>query len=120
MHQVKQDRRLNAAARRHTRDMTTHRCFDHVCAGEPGMTNRLHDYLAGASAWGYGENIAWGEERIGTPKAIVRAWMHSPGHRENILNPDFRQIGVGVVWGSPVPLRTTSGTYTTDFGYASH
>ena len=38
-----------------------------------------------------GENIAFGFE---TPRALVSAWMHSPGHRANILNRDFRRIGV--------------------------
>jgi uncharacterized protein YkwD len=38
-----------------------------------------------------GENIAYGYE---TPRALVRAWMHSPGHRANILNPRFHRIGI--------------------------
>jgi uncharacterized protein YkwD len=38
-----------------------------------------------------GENIAFGYE---TPRALVSAWMHSKGHRENILNPHFHRIGV--------------------------
>jgi len=38
-----------------------------------------------------GENIAYGYE---TPGALVSAWMHSKGHRENILNPHFHRIGV--------------------------
>jgi uncharacterized protein YkwD len=38
-----------------------------------------------------GENIASG---FSTPRALVSAWMHSPGHRANILNPHFHRIGV--------------------------
>jgi uncharacterized protein YkwD len=38
-----------------------------------------------------GENIAAGYE---TPRQLVGAWMHSPGHRANILNKDFHRIGV--------------------------
>ena len=38
-----------------------------------------------------GENIAFGYE---TPRALVSAWMHSAGHRANILNPHFHRIGV--------------------------
>jgi uncharacterized protein YkwD len=38
-----------------------------------------------------GENIAYGYE---TPRALVSAWMHSPGHRANILNRHFHRIGV--------------------------
>ena len=41
-----------------------------------------------------GENIARGQA---TPKAVVDAWMNSSGHRANILNASFTQIGVGYV-----------------------
>ena len=43
-----------------------------------------------AAAWTYGENIAYGGEQHGTPKAISKAWMKSPGHRANILNRTSR------------------------------
>ena len=43
-----------------------------------------------------GENIAWGYR---SPQAVVDGWMNSPGHRANILNEDFHQMGVGVVPG---------------------
>ena len=41
-----------------------------------------------------GENIAYG---YSTPQAVVNGWMNSEGHRKNILNPNFTQIGVGYV-----------------------
>lgn len=40
------------------------------------------------------ENIAMGQS---TPQAVVDAWMNSEGHRANILNANFTQIGVGYV-----------------------
>lgn len=43
-----------------------------------------------------GENIAAGQP---TPSAVVNAWMNSPGHRANILNPEFKSLGVGYVSG---------------------
>lgn len=39
-----------------------------------------------------GENIAMGQT---TPAAVMNSWMNSPGHRANILNPNYNQIGVG-------------------------
>lgn len=39
-----------------------------------------------------GENIAWGQK---TPKQVMEGWMNSPGHRANILNPNFTAIGIG-------------------------
>lgn len=41
-----------------------------------------------------GENIAQGQK---TPEEVVKAWMNSQGHRENIMNPSFTHIGVGYV-----------------------
>jgi uncharacterized protein YkwD len=59
-----------------------------------------------------GENIATG---FLTPREVVRAWMGSTGHCQNILNPTFRDVGTGV---SATPVRgyaTGAGTWTQDF-----
>ena len=48
-----------------------------------------------ARCWRAGENIAWGTGRLGSARSIFRAWLHSPGHRENILGP-YGQLGVGL------------------------
>jgi len=45
-----------------------------------------------------GENIAWGSGGLGTPRSIFQAWMHSPGHRENILGP-YEETGIGLQTG---------------------
>ncbi|MEW2401553.1 CAP domain-containing protein [Streptomyces sp. NPDC046862] len=55
-----------------------------------------------------GENIARGQA---TAEAVMEAWMNSPGHRANILNCDFKTLGVGVNLGSGGPW------WTQDFGY---
>ena len=39
-----------------------------------------------------GENIAWGQK---TPKQVMNAWMNSEGHRANIMNKNFKNIGIG-------------------------
>jgi uncharacterized protein YkwD len=110
---------LRSAARRHTADMIDNSFFSHYSSTGLDVVQRIRrtGYLAGATAWGVGENIAWGTGSDGTPARIVTAWMHSPGHRANILNHRFRQIGIGVVSGAPVDPSATGGTYTTDFGY---
>jgi uncharacterized protein YkwD len=111
--------RLKRAAQRHTKHMRRHRCFAHECSGEPSVLSRLKRvrYIhSGLSRWSYGENIAYGESHLGSPKAIVRAWMHSAEHRHNILNPDFRQIGIGFVRGIPPESGSGGATFTTDFG----
>jgi uncharacterized protein YkwD len=112
-------RRLKRAAQRHTRHMQDHRCFAHECPGEPSVLSRLKrvNYIHnGLRRWSYGENIAYGGNYLGSPRGIVRAWMHSPGHRHNILNPDFREIGIGVADGIPPEPSSNGATFTTDFG----
>jgi uncharacterized protein YkwD len=46
------------------------------------------------SKMGHGENVAYGQR---TPQEVMTAWMNSPGHRRNILNSRYTQIGVGSV-----------------------
>lgn len=112
--------RLRDAAMRHSNYMENHHCFSHQCSGEPALDVRLRitDYLhGGLTSWMYGENIGWGSRSSGTARRMVNAWMQSPDHRANILNGTFREIGVGVVWGTPSDPRARGGIYTTDFGY---
>ena len=98
--------------------MVDQQFFAHVSPSGSVLTQRLTDagYLGADGAWIVGENIAWGESYLGTPGAIVTAWMNSPGHRENILSSDYDEIGVGIAVG--VPTSDNDGaTYTTDFGH---
>ena len=86
-------------------------------AGAGLITGNSADYTGGLSAYAYGENIAWGPHKDGTPKKIVKAWMHSAGHRANILDPRYRDLGIGFRSGSPGKRGAKAGLYTTDFGY---
>jgi uncharacterized protein YkwD len=113
------DKRLQRASQRHNEVMIKKGCFSHECPGEGSLVARLRsvDYLlARLRNWTCGENIAYGDGHLGTPKAMVRAWMKSPGHRANILNPLFKDVGVGVSAGIPGNPHVDGGTYTTDFG----
>ena len=66
-------------------------CFEHTCPPVPELRNRVN--AAGYAGWNrIGENIAAGQE---TPESVMAGWMTSPGHRANILNPAFKEIGVG-------------------------
>jgi len=61
-----------------------------------------------------GENIAWGNGGLGSVRSIFRAWMRSPGHRENILG-SYEEIGIGLRIGA---LEGHGGAHvwTQDFG----
>jgi uncharacterized protein YkwD len=63
-----------------------------------------------------GENIAAGSGHDGSPWQIFVDWMHSPPHRANILDPGFRDAGVGVARGFPLGGAGAAATYTVDFG----
>lgn len=112
------DRRLSSAARAHTRDMVHRRYFAHVSRSGGDVVDRLNrvGYMRGASRWLVGENLAWGGGSRSTPREIMRSWMHSPGHRRNVLDSRFRELGIGVLAGSPVEAGAISATYTTTFG----
>jgi uncharacterized protein YkwD len=105
---------LDLASQRHAADMARRNYFAH---GDFVGRIRAAHYLSGANR-GYtlGENIAWGSWDYATPAGIVNAWMHSPGHRANILNGRFHEIGLGIARGAPVSGQSRGGTYVTDFG----
>jgi len=46
----------------------------------------------------------------------MQAWMNSPGHRDNILNPSYREVGVGIAVGNPARSDGAGATYATAFG----
>lgn len=110
---------LRASATAHSRDMVVHKYFSHYGPGgrSPFTRVRRAGYPAGESDAMVGENLGWGfGARRGSPKAMVRSWMRSPEHRANILEPRFRDFGVGVSRGSPFGTLGLAGTYTLDFG----
>lgn len=110
---------LSHAARRHSRDMVRHRYFAHDSRNGRSPFDRMRatHYVPRAASWWLGENIGWGSGSLAEPIAMVRAWMHSPPHRANILSRHFRDIGIGIVPGAPVG--GGGATYTTDFGRRS-
>jgi uncharacterized protein YkwD len=67
-----------------------------------------------ARCWRVGENIAWGTGDLGSVRAIFRAWIHSPEHRENILGR-YNQIGIGLKVGN-LAGRSGVRVWTQDFG----
>ncbi len=111
---------ITRAATAHTKRMRRADCFSHQCPGEDPLPGRLAqaDYLPCGCSWSAGETIAYGKgRRRGSPKAIVKAWMGSSGHRATLLSRGFEHVGVGVRRGSPYKSRFKYATYTLDVGY---
>ncbi|MFF7729736.1 sigma-70 family RNA polymerase sigma factor [Streptomyces sp. NPDC008001] len=82
---------LDAAAQGHSDDMAARGFFNHTNPDGKGPGDRIT--AAGYNWSTYGENIAYGQQ---TPASVMDSWMHSDGHRKNILNCSFKEIGVGV------------------------
>ncbi len=106
---------ISEACDRHGSDMGKYRFFDHY-------TQASDWFAVGASPWdrmaasGYnfntykGENIAAG---YSTAEAVFQGWKNSPGHNANMLNGNFKVLGVSLVVVSGSPY---TSYWTTDFG----
>jgi uncharacterized protein YkwD len=99
---------LVSVARAHSKDMGVHGYFDHTSRDGRSPFDRIR--AAGYKGGLMGENIAAGQS---TPAAVMDAWMHSAGHRANILNCGYKVVGIGVAKVSGSPYRIY---WTQDFG----
>jgi len=86
---------LDQAAAAKANDMLAKQYFEHVSPSGVGPAQLAES--VGYNFITYGENLALGN--FGGDQDLVGQWMNSPGHRANILNSRFRQIGVAVVKG---------------------
>ncbi|MDE3187162.1 MAG: CAP domain-containing protein [Acidobacteriota bacterium] len=89
--QLQWDPALAAAARQHCLRMAAEGPISHRYGGEPDLANRAGQ--AGAHFNLIEENVAVGS----SPSEIHNEWMHSPGHRSNLLNPEVNRVGIAVV-----------------------
>jgi uncharacterized protein YkwD len=96
------DALLTTAAQAHSDDMVARAFYSHTSPDGSQPWDRAA--AAGSERRTIGENIACGQR---SPAEVVRGWMNSPGHRANILKPDFTHIGIGLAGGG------TAGTYWT-------
>jgi uncharacterized protein YkwD len=108
---------LTQPSRAYSARMVAESFFAHESPDGGTLVDRLTGagYIAPDGDWTVGENIAWGQGHLATPRNIVAAWMASPGHRKNVLTGEYTEIGLGVVTGTPGDA-SWGATYTTDFG----
>ena len=92
--ELKWDDSLFKSARQHALLMLNLNVLEHQLPGEPGLEERLTD--AGARFTYIAENIAIGKDAA----TIHDGWMHSTGHRANILSPRVTAVGIAVVRGT--------------------
>jgi uncharacterized YkwD family protein len=87
---LKADKQLSGVADKKANDMEQNHYFSHTSPTYGSPFDMMRDF--GVSYKSAGENIAEGQQ---SAQDVVNAWMNSEGHRKNILNPDFTNIGVG-------------------------
>lgn len=111
---------LQAVASAYAKRMVSERFFEHTAPDGSNFLTRIKrtSYLKGSiRRWSVGENIAWATGELATPEAIVLAWMRSPGHKRNILNGRFTELGLGVAIGAPQSgAGGAAATYVNEFG----
>lgn len=101
LHLLKPDPVLAELARAHSRDMYARGYFSHVTPDGRDLADRMRTARLGYLA--AGENLALAPTLIAAHQGL----MHSPGHRANILRPQFGRVGIGVLDGGAQGLMVT-------------
>jgi uncharacterized protein YkwD len=111
---------LRQAALSHSNEMVSQGYFEHTSPAGVTFMDRIESsgYMHKARSWVVGENLVWGTGPRSTPQALVTSWMNSPPHRENLLRPNFREIGIAAVPGTPESQSDLTGvTVSSEYGY---
>jgi uncharacterized protein YkwD len=111
---------LTAAAAQHTREMAADGYFSHDSVNGTAFWRRIQRWYGQGnySSWSVGENLLWSSPGV-DPAGALQLWMHSPEHRANILDPQWREIGVAAVHVGSAPGEFGNAPVTivtTDFG----
>lgn len=110
---------LTKAARAHTQEMLDKDYISHNSFNGETVKERLKRFGYTSSGYSYylvGENIALACGSKRDANDIFKWWMNDPPHRANILNKDFRQVGIGVRSGDHKTCDKQGTVYTVDFG----
>ena len=92
LHSLKHWSQLSDCAREHSKNMAFSKCpFGHA-----GFDDRFEKMSKKVSLYTFGENVAYNYGYDDPVYNAIDGWMKSQGHRENILNPEFHETGLGV------------------------
>jgi uncharacterized protein YkwD len=112
---------LTAAAESHTTEMLEGGYFAHESADGTSYWQRLGRFYRPSrdrEVWSVGENLYWAAPDVGAAQAI-RNWLQSPRHRANLLNGDWRDVGISAERAKGVPgvfMGLDVTVLTVDFG----
>ncbi|HEX6752315.1 MAG TPA: CAP domain-containing protein [Solirubrobacterales bacterium] len=113
---------LRKSAEAHSISMVRSGILSHYGPSGSTPTSRVahSGYLGRMSSFRVAENIGAGRgQEYGSPMSIMRMWMGSALHRQNILDSGLRDFGVGVSYGDPLGGGRDAATYTLVFGVRS-
>ncbi len=101
LHALRVNTALTKAARAHVRDMAHHSYFSHTSLNGASASSRVRAFgygMAGCIARRTGEVLArvTNGTAVLDPQQVVAMWMRSPSHRNALLTPSFRDVGVGI------------------------
>ena len=106
---------LNAAGQAKLKSNISCAEFSHTPCGQPFDTV-FSSYVQGATSYQIGENIAWGTGSYGTPREAMNGWVHSAGHRENILTAAYAELGIGYLPGQAFQGYDGATLWSQEFG----
>jgi uncharacterized protein YkwD len=95
--------KLTAAANQHSREMLRAGYFGHESANGGVFWQRIRRFYTPVDrSWTVGENLLWQAPSV-SAKQAVRAWLESPEHRDNLLKPEYRDVGLAAVRATSAP-----------------
>jgi uncharacterized protein YkwD len=111
---------LSSSAASHAHRMIAEHFFSHVDPDGTTLSERLrthHYFTSKTRRWAAAENIGMAGGALATAHHIVADWMASAEHRANLLRSGLRDVGVGVVPGSPQSTGANPLTVVVDLGF---
>jgi uncharacterized protein YkwD len=95
--------KLTAAANQHSKEMLRAGYFGHESADGGAFWKRIKRFYTPVDRkWMVGENLLWQTPTV-SAKQAVRAWLESPEHRDNLLKPEYRDVGLAAVRAISAP-----------------
>lgn len=93
-------RKLDGSADNKAADVLRCNQFSHEACGRDFLYwFRRAGYLS-SRCWWAGENLAWGSGSLGSVRSVMKAWLHSPSHRANLLGAEYDDFGISLRAGA--------------------
>lgn len=113
---LRSDSRLRASSDAKSYDILRCGAFSHNACGRSTLFQVHRVGYTSGRCWGAGENISWGRGSYASVRSRMSGWLHSDGHRNNILSRKYRDLGLGLRKGT-YHGNPGSHVWTAHFGY---